>query len=97
MKNKNNGKQSRYEKMDEEWKKKHNSCYLFFIRQVAQSSQSKISSKRKVDLRRKNPSNSIHGKANLRVKKPFKREIDLRKKLKSNTSHTKRKVDMRRW
>jgi len=71
-KNKNNRKQSRFEKMVEERKKKQNPCYLFCIRQVAPGSQSKTSTKIKVDLRRKNPSNSIHGKENLRAKKPFK-------------------------
>jgi len=78
-------------------KKKQNSCYLFCILQVAQGSQSKTSTKIKVDLRRKNPSNNIHGKENLRAKKPFKREIDLREKPKFNTSRTKRKVYMRTW
>ena len=77
--------------------KKHNSCYLFYIRQVAQGSRSKISTKREVDLRRKNPSNNIHGKENLRAKKPLKREIDLREKPTSNTSRTKRKVNIRTW
>jgi len=61
-------------------KKKHNSCYLYYIRKVAQSSQSKTSTKRKVDLRRKNKSNNIHRKTNLKAKKSFKTEIDLRKK-----------------
>jgi len=74
-------------------KKKQNSCYL----QVAQDSQNKTSTKRKVDMRRKNKSNNIHRKANLRPKKSFKREIDLRKKPKCNTCRTKRKVDLRRW
>jgi len=57
----------------------------FFLRQVAQGSRNKTSTKRKVDLRRKNKSNSIHRKTNLRAKKPFKREIDLRKNL--NATH----------
>ena len=95
MKNKNNIKQSRSEKMVKE-PKKQNSCYLFCIRQVAQGSQSKTPTKRKVDLRRKNPLNNIHGKENLRAKKPFKRGVDLREKPKSNKSRTKRKVDLKK-
>ena len=59
--------------------------------------RAKTSTKRKLDMRRKNKSNTIHRKANLRAKKSFKREITLRKKPKCNTSRTKRKVDLRRW
>ena len=39
--------------MVEERKKKHNSYYIFCIRQVAQGSHSKTSTKIKVDLRKK--------------------------------------------
>jgi len=54
-----------------------------------------INQKKGRSKKKKNSSNNIHGKRNLRVNKPFKREIDMKEKPKSTKSRIKRKVDMK--
>jgi len=80
-----------------EIKKKNNTSLSSQRGETTKSKNRNFDNKTKKWKKKYIPSNNIHGRANLRVKKPFKREIDLRENPKSNTSRTKRKVDMRRW